>query len=114
VWSDGYGYVILTQYKVREAYKRTAEVTIYLKSDCIGKGLGSQAIEYIENYSKSLNLHVLIATICGENSKSINLFAHSNYVKCAHFKEVGTKFNQVLDIVSYQKILDCDRKNQYL
>ncbi len=99
------GYVIMTQYKKREAYNRTAEVTIYLKQEYTGMGLGSQAVKFIENYARTKHIHVLVATICGENSKSINLFNRNGYFKCAHYKEVGIKFGQLLDVVAYEKIL---------
>jgi L-amino acid N-acyltransferase YncA len=99
------GYVILTQYKKREAYDGTAEVTVYLQPDFIGKGLGSLAVRYIEDFAKKSNIHVLIATICGGNDKSIKLFEKNGYFKCAHYKEVGKKFGQLLDIVAYQKII---------
>ena len=100
------GYVILTQHKKREAYNKTAEVTIYLRDGYAGKGIGTKAVEYIEKYAKTVNMHALVATICGQNKNSINLFKHCGYFKCAHFKEVGRKFGQVLDVVAYEKILD--------
>lgn len=99
------GYVILTQHKKREAYGDTAEVTVYLKHDYVGRGVGSLAVKFIEEYGIAKELHVLIATICGENSKSIKVFERNGYVKCAHYKEVGRKFGQLLDVVAYQKII---------
>jgi L-amino acid N-acyltransferase YncA len=50
-------------------------------------------------------MHVLMATICGENDKSIRLFEKNGYFKCAHYKEVEEKFGELLDVVAYQKIL---------
>lgn len=99
------GYVLLTQYKKREAYNRTAEVTIYLNPDYTGKDIGSQALKYIEVVAKQAGVHVLIAIICGENTSSIKLFEKNGYLKCAHFKEVGEKFGRLLDVVDYQKII---------
>lgn len=99
------GYVLITQHKKREAYDGTAEVTIYLKPELAGKGIGSRAIKHIEDYAKTQPLHVLVATICGENEESIRLFAQNGYSKCAHYKEVGQKFGQLLDVVAYQKII---------
>ena len=99
------GYAILTQFKKREAYDGTAEVTVYLKPDYIRKGLGSLAVKYIEDIAKNSNIHVLVAIICGENHKSIKLFERNDYFKCAHYKEVGKKFGKLLDVVSYQKII---------
>ncbi|MDF2523867.1 MAG: Phosphinothricin N-acetyltransferase [Clostridiales bacterium] len=99
------GYVLLTQHKSREAYDRTGEVTVYLKPDYIGAGVGSLAVKYIEEFAKQKDFHVLVATICGENQKSIKVFERNGYEKCAHYKQVGSKFNQWLDVVAYQKIL---------
>ncbi len=99
------GYVILTQHKKREAYDATAEVTIYLKPDCTGQGIGCKATQFIEEVALRQQMHVLVATICGENQRSIRLFEKNGYVKCAHYKEVGVKFGQYLDVVAYQKIL---------
>ena len=100
------GYVLLTRYKSREAYDGTAEVTIYLHLDTLGKGLGSLALTSIEEIARQQQFHVLIGIICGENSRSINLFEKHGYTKCAHYREVGKKFGRWLDVVDYQKILE--------
>lgn len=99
------GYVILTQHKKREAYDSTGEITVYLKKDCIGKGIGSLAVKYIENVAKNKGFHALIATICGENEKSIRVFEKNGYEKCAHYREVGRKFGNWLDVVAYHKLI---------
>ena len=99
------GYVLITQHSKREAYDGTAEVTVYLSPIFLGRGLGSMAISHVEDYAKKQKFHVLVATICGENEASIRLFSKNGYVKCAHYKEVGQKFGQQLDIVAYQKII---------
>ncbi|MDD4802790.1 MAG: GNAT family N-acetyltransferase [Syntrophomonas sp.] len=99
------GYVLTTQYKNREAYDTTAEVSIYLQPEAVGRGIGSQALAFIEDYAKKQDIHVLLAVICGQNEASIKLFSKNGYFKCAHYKEVGKKFGQILDSVSYQKII---------
>lgn len=99
------GYVLLTQHKKREAYDKTAEVTIYLSPDAVGQGFGSLAVQHIEAVAKNSGIHVLVATICGENEQSIRLFERNGFCKCAHYKEVGEKFGQLLDVVAYQKII---------
>lgn len=99
------GYVLLTRHKPREAYNNTAEVTIYLHPDSVGHGIGHFALRCIEEKATEHHLHVLIATICGENQRSIGLFERNGYVRCAHYREVGQKFGKYLDVVAYQKIL---------
>ena len=100
-----FGYLIITQHKKREAYDGTAEVTVYLKPEYTGKGIGSTAIRFAEELAIKSGIHVLIATICGENNSSIKLFEKNGFAKCAHYKEVGKKFGQWLDVVAYQKVL---------
>jgi L-amino acid N-acyltransferase YncA len=99
------GYVLIYQFKNREAYDGTAEVTIYLRNDLTGLGIGGFALNHIEKYAKEKNIHSLLAIICVENKESIKLFKRNNYKKCAHYKEVGTKFNRYLDVVVYEKLL---------
>jgi L-amino acid N-acyltransferase YncA len=99
------GYVLIAKHKQREAYDATGEIAIYIHKDYVHRGIGREALKFIENYAKSKDYHALIATICAENFESIKLFETGDYSKCAHFREVGKKFGKLLDVVSYQKIL---------
>lgn len=100
-----YGYVLITPFKSKQAYDSSGEVTIYLKPDCSGKGIGGESLEFIEGIAREQGFHTLIATICMENMRSKSLFEKNGYIQCALFKEVGYKFNRRLDIGSFQKIL---------
>lgn len=99
------GYCILARFKEREAYGITAEATIYLAPDYTGTGIGSQALNFLENLARQNGFHSLIGGICAENKASIKLFAKNGYTKCAHYKEIGKKFGRLLDVVEYQKLL---------
>lgn len=99
------GYVSLTQYKIREAFSQTAEVTLYLKPGFEGRGMGTEAVNFIEARAKKKDFHVLLALVCGENIGSRALFEKMGYEKCAHYKEVGYKFERWLDLISYQKVI---------
>jgi L-amino acid N-acyltransferase YncA len=99
------GYCYLSPYKNRQAYDRTAEITIYLKPEFLGKGIGKMVLNELEKTAKQGKICVLIGIITGENVASIKLFEACDYEKCAHFKKVGQKFNKLLDVVAYQKII---------
>ncbi|WP_411349942.1 GNAT family N-acetyltransferase [Paenibacillus sp. WLX2291] len=99
------GYILITRHKNKQAYDTTAEITVYLKPDQTGKGLGSQSLTFIEQAAVDSGFHTLVATVCTENENSIRLFERRGYEKCAHFREVGRKFDRWLDIASYQKII---------
>lgn len=99
------GFCYYSQYKKRQAYDRTSEVSIYLRPEFTGKGIGEKALEFLECAAKSKGIAVMIAIISGDNVHSIKLFENNNYEKCGHFKQVGEKFNKILDVVFYQKFL---------
>lgn len=100
------GYAYLGYYKPRQAYDRTAEVTIYLKPDMSGKGYGKEALDLIETIAKTKDIKVLLGVITAENEASVRVFEKCEYEKCAHFKQVGEKFGKILDVVIYEKILE--------
>lgn len=99
------GFCYISQHKKRQAYDRTAEVTIYLKPAFAGKGIGRKALEMVESIAKKNAISILLGVIAGENRASIRLFESCSYEKCAHFNKVGEKFNRLLDIVVYQKLI---------
>ncbi len=99
------GYASIRSFSLREGYARTAEVGVYLQPEYTGKGIGSRAIGFLEDFARSAGFHALVASICAENRESVRLFERAGYSKCAHFREVGFKFGRVLDVVDYEKII---------
>jgi phosphinothricin acetyltransferase len=97
------GYCFLTRYKKRQAYDRTAELSIYLKPEWTGRGIGKIAIEYLEEAAGKAGIHVLIGTLSSENEASIKLFEKVHYKKVGHLKNVGEKFGRIIDVVVYEK-----------
>ena len=99
------GFCYLTQYKKRQAYDRTAELSVYLKPGYQREGIGKTVLQHLEEIARRVGIKVIIGVITATNITSIALCEKLGYEKCAHFKQVGEKFGQVLDVVAYQKIL---------
>lgn len=99
------GYGILTRFKEREAFDRTAEVTVYLAPDHTGKGFGPLVLSRLEEAARGAGLHALVALVTGENEASRKLFLRAGYAECALYREVGFKFGRALDLVCFEKIL---------
>ncbi|MGS2741728.1 N-acetyltransferase family protein [Sinomicrobium sp. M5D2P17] len=97
------GYCFLTPYKKRQAYDRTAEITIYLKPEMGKKGIGKIALDYLEKRAVNNGFKNLLGIITGDNHGSIALFTKCGYTQCARFRNVGEKFGEILDVVAYQK-----------
>ena len=97
------GYCFLTRFKKRQAYDRTAELSIYIQPEYTGRGIGVLALRFLEDAAKNAGIHTLIGTLCGENHASIRLMEKCGYARCAHLKNTGEKFGKILDVVMYQK-----------
>jgi L-amino acid N-acyltransferase YncA len=97
------GYCYYSQFKKRPAYNRTAEVSVYLKNDCTGKGIGKHALEHITGCAANYGIKNLIAVISEENLISIEFVQKNGFIPCGHLRNVGEKFGRILDVVYYQK-----------
>ena len=99
------GFVSIHGHNPRDAYRDTADITLYLAPGYTGRGIGTRAVAFIEEYAKSRRFHALLAGISGVNIASIRLFDKMGYIKVAHFKELGYKHGQFLDVLWYEKII---------
>lgn len=99
------GYASYHKYREREAFSKTAEISIYLKNKYAGCGIGSKALQMLEPLAKNAGVHTLLALVCHENTESIRLFKRSGYMMQSCLKEVGYKFGRYLDLVILQKFI---------
>ncbi|MDG1477326.1 MAG: GNAT family N-acetyltransferase [Vicingaceae bacterium] len=97
------GFCYLSQFRYKEAYDKSAEITLYLDKGFTGKGIGKTTISYLENIAKRNEIDNLVAVVTANNSGSISLFEKDGYFKVGHLKNIGVKFGKALDVVSYQK-----------
>jgi phosphinothricin acetyltransferase len=97
------GYCYLNNYRPRQAYDRTAEITLYLKPEYHRKGIGRETLMFLESEAKKTNIKNLLGVITFENTASIVLFEKMAYTKVAHLKNIGEKFGRILDVTIFQK-----------
>ena len=100
------GYVQVSPFKSRCGYRDTAEVTVYLRPDATGRGLGAAALQHAESFARGAGLHALLAVICAENDASLRVFARAGYVEVGRLREVGSKFGRRLDVAYLELLLD--------
>ena len=92
------GYAYGSAWKSRCAYRYSAESTVYLHPDHVGKGIGAKLYGKLLADLQSQGLHSIIAGIALPNPASTGLHEKLGFVKVAHFKEVGYKFDQWIDV----------------
>ena len=100
------GYAYATKWRAREAYKPTVEVSVYLKNGVLGKGIGTALYAELSKRLRNLNIHAIIGGVSLPNEASVKLHEKFGFEKVAHFKEVGFKLNQWVDVGYWELILD--------
>jgi len=99
------GYAYAEQFKLRDAYKYAAEVSVYVRNDSKQRGVGSQLYKKIFKELKNTNIHAIIAGIALPNVPSIKFHEKLGFKKVAHFEEVGYKLGRWVD-VGYWELLN--------
>ena len=99
------GYAYATKWKARCAYRFSVETTVYLAPGLAGRGLGTKLYEVLLAQLRDKGLHAAMAGIALPNPSSIALHEKFGMTKVAHFKEVGFKFNQWLDVGYWECVL---------
>jgi len=96
------GYAYANKWRTRSAYRTSVEITVYLDNKAKGKGLGKVLYQALFNDLEQKNIHAVIGGITLPNEASVALHEKFGMEKVAHFKEVGYKFNQLLDVGYWQ------------
>lgn len=99
------GYAYACPWRERFAYRFSVEVTVYLKPQASGRGLGHLLYQQLFTLLADKNIHAIMAGISLPNEASAKLHEKMGMKKVAHFSEVGYKFDQWIDVGYWQKVL---------
>jgi phosphinothricin acetyltransferase len=97
------GYAFASKWKGRCAYRYSVETSVYLDPGFVGQGIGTQLYRALLSVLRGNSIHVVIGGIALPNPASVALHERLGFAKVAHFKEVGYKFNQWLDVGYWQR-----------
>jgi phosphinothricin acetyltransferase len=99
------GFAYASKWKGRCAYRYSAESTVYLADGSTGRGIGTKLYEALFAELRERKLHTIIGGIALPNAASIALHEKLGFEKVAHFREVGRKFGQWIDVGYWQVFL---------
>lgn len=106
------GYAYTGAFKERAAYDWSAEVSIYVKEDKHGNGVGRKlyaALEEISHAQHILNLNACIACSDTEDAyltnDSVTFHSHMGYTMVGKFHQCGYKFGRWYDMVWMEKMV---------
>lgn len=102
------GYGSYSMFRPKVGYKFTMEHSIYLNERSRGMGIGSRLLESLIQRARESGVHTMVAGIDAANRGSIEFHKKYGFVEKGYLKEVGYKFDQWLDLVFMQLILEED------
>ncbi len=104
---DGYvaGYASLSEFRSKEGYKDTCELSVYIDPQYQRRGIGMELMVSIIETGKKTGFHVIMSGITADNEISVKMHEKLGFELCGHMKEVGYKFGRYLDCLFYQLIL---------
>lgn len=95
----------LSKFRDRAAYDGTVEASIYVHHDHHRQGLGRVLLTDLIDRARQLGFHTMIGGVSAEQTASLRLQQSLGFEQIAHFKEVGYKFGQWLDVIFLQLML---------
>ena len=103
------GYAYATPWRARSAYRFSVEVTVYVDPDCPRLGIGRRLYEELLPILKARGAHAAFGVIALPNEASVALHERFGFIKVAHLREVGFKFDRWIDVGYWQLILESSR-----
>jgi phosphinothricin acetyltransferase len=98
------GWASLSRWSGRCGYADTAEISLYVKSEQCGNGIGKKLIVKIIQAGQEAGLHSVLARIAEGNEISVHLHKTVGFELVGVIREVGRKFGRWLDVHLMQKI----------
>ena len=99
------GYCYATRWKERDGYRHSVETGTYVHPEQLGKGIGTKVKTALIEELRNSDVHSVISGISLPNPASVALSEKLGFKKVAHFKEVGYKLGQWVDVGYWQLLL---------
>jgi L-amino acid N-acyltransferase len=95
----------LSAFHPRAGYRFSVEDSIYVRSDCLRRGLGRALLSELLRLARVHGHHTVIALISADKAGSVALHEQFGFTRAAHLREAGYKFDTWLDVAFLQLML---------
>ena len=99
------GYAYAHPFSARAAYRRSAEVTIYLDKDMTGRGYGRALYGELERRLSEAGITNLYAIVMYPGEGSVECHEKMGYRIVGRLTDCGEKFGRLWSVVYMEKIL---------
>lgn len=98
----------------RKAFGLIGELSVYLKKEIHGRGIGRKLYEVGEEIMRRQGYARIYGIVSSSNPGSCRFHEAMGYTKFATFEKSGMKFGKWYDTIWYEKILkDCDGEEPF-
>ncbi|HEY5894825.1 MAG TPA: GNAT family N-acetyltransferase [Chthoniobacterales bacterium] len=98
------GYAYARPWRPRAAYAKSAETSVYLHPNKVGRGYGSALYKELLPLLHERGFHAVIGGVSLPNAASVALHEKFGFEKVAHFRETGRKLDRWIDVGYWQLI----------
>lgn len=102
------GYGSYNIFRPKIGYKFSVEHSIYLDDKSRGMGVGGKLLGSLIQRAKESGVHTMIGVIDAANRGSIEFHKKYGFVEKGYLKEIAFKFDQWLDVVFMQLLIEED------
>lgn len=105
------GWGSLSAFHKREAYAGTVENSVYVSHEHQRRGLGRLLMKELIRRARKAGTHTIVAAISADQEGSVALHRTLGFIETGRLREVGRKFDRVLDVV-YLQLMTGEEENQ--
>ena len=95
----------LSRWSEREAYDATCENSIFVTEGVRGQGVGKALLIELIRLARENGMHTIIARMSDGVDASIKLHKSLGYRRIGTMRQVGRKFDRLIDVHMYQLML---------
>lgn len=99
------GWGSLNRYNPREAYGHTVELSVYVRDERRGGGVGRALLTELLAHARAVGHHVVLAQVSAEQEASLALHRSFGFREVGRLREVGYKFERWLDVVVFDLVI---------
>ncbi|MFM9628575.1 MULTISPECIES: GNAT family N-acetyltransferase [Streptomyces] len=99
------GYATSSPFRAKQAYATSVEVTVYLRPDAGGRGVGTLLYKALFEALSGEDLHRAYAGIAQPNEASVRLHERFGFRHVGTYREVGRKFGRYWDVAWFERDL---------
>ncbi|MDR1419933.1 MAG: GNAT family N-acetyltransferase [Treponema sp.] len=100
------GYAYLNAYRERSAYRFAAELSVYIRQDRQGEGIGTELLARLLEAARETEIHAIVSAVTLPNERSVALQEKFGFTGIARFREIGFKHGRRLDVGYWELVIN--------